>query len=267
MISTRTETNSTLLRAIALLEHVATAGQAISTAELIKLSQLPKPTVHRLVHQLEQEGLLQREPASKRLIPGYRLVSMTHQVIRDSALNAPRKAVLQALSQELQETCNIAMLDGNQLVYLERVEANWPVRIQFQPGSHLPLHCTASGKLFLAYMAPELRQSLLHAAPLQPCTQQTMTDPEQLEEALAKVRQQGFSTDSEELLDGMVAIAVPIRDTQGQPCATVAVHAPTIRKSLQDLKRCTPALQQAAVKLTHIFATQQEIASVYDIII
>lgn len=253
MADTPTSSNSTLLRAMTLLEIVADSNRPLSAAELANLSKLPRPTVHRLAQQLEEEGLLQREPPSKRFIPGYRLQTLARQVMVHSALSAPRRAILQALSEELEETCNITMLDGNRLIYLERVEANWPVKIQLQPGSHLPLHCTASGKLFLAQMPAALRRSLLNAAPLERHTAFTITDPQQLEEDCQRIAAQGLSTDNEELIKGMVAIAVPIENAAGETFSTVAVHAPTLRKSLEELRRYAPALRRAAVALAETF--------------
>lgn len=256
MADTGNPTNSALLRAIALLEKVAEADRPLTATELVTLSKLPKPTVHRVVQQLEEEGLLQREPPGKRYGPGFRLRSLARQVMISSASTAPRRAVLQALSEELEETCNITMLDGNELVYLERVESNWPVRIQLQPGSHLPLHCTASGKLFLAYMPTRLRQTLLTAAPLKRCTEHTIIDPGRLEEECRRIAAEGVSTDNEELIRGMVAVAVPIETATGEIYSTVAVHAPTLRRSLEDLRQHTPALRRAAAALASIFEMQ-----------
>ena len=250
MDSQRQEPQSTLLRAFALLETVADADRPLTGAELVTMLNLPKPTVHRLARQLEQEGLLQRELDGKRYVPGHRLRRMALRVLASSAVSAPRRAILQALSDELGETCNLTVRDGNQLVYFDRVEANWPVRIQLPPGSRLPLHCTASGKLFLAQMPEARRRALLRAAPLESYTENTITDPDRLEEALGRIAQEGVSTDNEEFIAGMVAVAVPVYDAAGQPCATLAVHALTVRRPLHELRRHIPALRRAAAALT-----------------
>lgn len=245
--------SSTLLRAFAILQAVVDSERPTAVAELVDLLTLPKPTVHRLTQRLIQQGLLQREPVSKRLIPGHRLNRLALGVLTNSAMLAPRRAILKALSEELQETCNLTVLDGEALIYLERVETNWPIRIQLPIGSRLPLHCTASGKLFLAYMPPRQRDALLRCAPLKRHTEWTVTDPDRLTEELERIAETGLSTDDQELMTGMVAIALPVYDAGGRVCATVAVHAPTVRKTLADLRDRAPTVRRAAAALTASF--------------
>jgi DNA-binding IclR family transcriptional regulator len=247
------ETNSTLLRAFKLLEAVVAANRPVSGADLIETLELPKPTVHRLAQQLEREDLLQREPDGKRYTPGIRLSSLAWDVIANSIVALPRKTILRALSEELGETCNITVLDGNQSVYFDRVETNWPVRIQLPIGTRLPLHCTASGKLYLAMMPPEQRRNMLQAVPLHPYTDRTVTNVANLEGMLPDIWASGLGTDDEEFIAGMVAIAVPVTNAAGHICATVAVHAPTMRKPLSALREHAPALRRAAVALSEVF--------------
>ncbi|MBL1376491.1 IclR family transcriptional regulator [Zobellella iuensis] len=245
-------TNSTLLRAFALIEEVLKEDRATTAAELCQRLDVPKPTVHRIIGQLEQEGLLQKEPDGRHLSPGPRLRKMALGVLSQRSVGAPRRAVLQQLADELGETCNLTLLDGHELVYFERVETNWPVRIQLHPGSRMPLHCTASGKLFLAMMPLYRRKALLSGLALTPHTRHTITDREQLEHELDKIAENTLSTDNEELIEGMVAIAVPVYDQVGQVRATLAVHAPTIRKPLSSLLEWAPTLRRAAVQMEKV---------------
>ncbi|WP_018231264.1 IclR family transcriptional regulator [Thioalkalivibrio thiocyanodenitrificans] len=249
----RGHTGSTLTRAFSLLEQVVEAERPLTGADLVDLLRLPKPTVHRLAQQLEQQGLLQREPDGRRYAPGHRLRKLALRVLAHSSVAAPRHAILQSLSDQLGETCNITVLDGNQTVYFDRVETNWPVRVQLPPGSRLPLHCTASGKLFLAHMSQRDRGRLITAAPLKAYTDHSLTDPGLLEDELQRIAAEGLSTDNEEFITGMVAVAVPVYDASGHICATVAAHAPTVRKPLQELRRHVPALRLAAASLASLF--------------
>ena len=239
----------TILRGLIVLERVILAQRPVSATELIEELELPKPTVNRILQQLEEEGLLQREPVNRRYLPGGRTRELALGVMTNKALGAPRHAILQALSEEIGETCNCSMLDGDHTVYFDRVEANWPFRIQLPVGSQLPLHCTASGKLFLAYMDPRHRHRLLGAAPLKRFTDRTITDVEQLSGALRRVEKDGIGVDDGEFMDGMAAVAVPVFNAANAICFTVAVHAPTVRKSLAALRQYVPALRQAAAAM------------------
>ena len=164
--STEKNNTPTILRGLAILEQVVSAKRPVSASEVTEAIDLPKPTVNRILQQLEEEGLVQREPANRRYMPGQRARDLALDIISNQAESAPRHAILKALSEEVGETCNCTMLDGDHTVYFDRVEANWPMRIQLPVGSHLPLHCTASGKLYLAHMKSRQRRRLLSAAPL-----------------------------------------------------------------------------------------------------
>ena len=236
-----------------MLEQVARAQRPISATEIIEQMNLPKPSVNRILSQLEEEGFLQREPVKKRYLPGPRSSKFVLSIMSNDALGAPRHAILQALSDEIGETCNCTMLDGDRTVYFDRVEANWPIRIQLPIGSRLPLHCSASGKLFLAHMKPRLRQRLVFAAPLKRNTDRSITDPELLLAELKRIKSDGVGVDNEELMDGMVAIAVPVFNPSNQICFTLAVHAPKARKSLDELRQYLPSLRNAAASMTSIY--------------
>lgn len=241
--------NTTLLRAISLLEEIATADHAISAADLDRRLEIPKPTIHRLLKQLEEEQLVTRDLDGRHLLPGPRLHRMAMGTLANESLKAPRRLLLERLAREVGETCNLSLLDGHQLLYYDRVETNWPVRIQLTPGSRLPLHCTASGKLFLALMPPHRRRALLSTLTLEAHTPYTITSLATLEEQLVQIARDNLSTDNEEFLQGMVAIAVPIFDQVGHMQATLAVHAPRLRHSIDSLLEWAPLMRQIAAEL------------------
>lgn len=243
----------TILKGLIMLEQVARAQRPISATEIIEQMNLPKPSVNRILSQLEEAGFLQREPVKKRYLPGPRSSKFVLSIMSNDALGAPRHAILQALSDEIGETCNCTMLDGDRTVYFDRVETNWPIRIQLPIGSRLPLHCSASGKLFLAHMKPRLRQRLVFAAPLKRNTDRSITDPELLLAELKRIKSDGVGVDNEELMDGMVAIAVPVFNPSNEICFTLAVHAPKARKSLDELRQYLPSLRNAAASMTSIY--------------
>src|ERR1700756_5188568 len=137
-------------RALRMLELIARADEPPTLNELMAQLDLAKATAHRFASLLERLGFIRRTPDGKRYAIGERLAALGLHVVRNAAQFAPRRAVLRALVSEIQETCNITMLDGGELIYLDRVESDWPLQIRLNVGSHVPLHCTASGKLFLA---------------------------------------------------------------------------------------------------------------------
>lgn len=253
-----TGSSSQLLRGLMVMQKVAQAQKPILIADLVEMLDIPKPSVYRIAAQLEEEGYLQRSPPDKHYTVGPHMKALAISILSNNTMGAARHAILEALSAEVGETCNCTMLDGHNTVYFDRVEANWPIKIQLNIGSRLPLHATASGKLFLAYMKPAERKRLLNAAPLSRNTERTVVSPELLEDELKRVRQEGVGYDNEEFLKGMVAVAVPVFDLSNRICFTVAVHAPTIRKQIDDLRHCIPSLRRAATALAHCYYSQPD---------
>ena len=238
------------VKAVAILEAMATVRRPLGVTEVGTLLGLPKPTAHRIVRMLESEGLLQREPGSRRFVPGARLVRLGLGVVAASMLSAPRHAILEALSQKIGETCNFGVMADNHVVYLDRVESAWPFGLRFEPGSHVPLHCTSMGKLFLSLMPAKKCALLLRSIPLYRYTEDTITDAARLEAELENIRSAEVSTDNQEFLAGVVCVAVPVRDNNKQPVAALAVSAPLARMTLQQGLQHVPLLQAAAEQLT-----------------
>jgi len=238
--------DSATLKAFAVLELVARGSAPQSLDELTQLAGLPKPSVFRILGTLQRGGLIQREPASKRYCIGPRLSRLAVEVMMRSPQRARRHAILQQLVEEIGETCNLTMLDGNEVLYLDRVETRSPVRVHLAAGSRVPLHCTASGKLFLSQLDERQVATLLGAGPYRRHTEHTIVDPEQLQKELRRIRGEGVGTDVGEFLEGSVALAVPVTDPQGRICATVAVHGPAPRVTLRKAFQFLPALRRAA---------------------
>jgi IclR family transcriptional regulator, acetate operon repressor len=242
----------TNLRLLLLLEEVARVGTPLTPTAANEVLGLPKPTVHRLFHRLEAEGFLQRDIDGRSYSPGQRLRKMSVNVLSSQRVRAVRLTVLTALTEEVGETCNIATPDRDGMVYLDRVETKWPLRIQLPVGTTVPFHCTASGKMYLSTLAPRHLTRYLSAAILDAHTDRTITDPELLQQEIELTRQRGYSTDDEEFMSGMVAIAVAIRDDHDRLMSTLSVHAPTQRVSVADLEKHLVRFRSTAAELSEL---------------
>jgi DNA-binding IclR family transcriptional regulator len=241
------------LRAIAVLESLVAADRPASLAELTESSRLPKPTLYRMLGMLESAGLVAREPAARRYAPGPRLAALARNVMLNGSLRAERHAILARLVEEIGETCNFTMLDGAEVVYLDRVEAAWPLRMNLSSGSRVPLHCTASGKLLLALLPKPARERLVARLPLTRYTGTTITEPKKLGAELARIRAERHATDNEEFHAGLACVAVPVTDRAKRTCAALAVHAPVSRMPLARALEHLPSLRRAADAMAATF--------------
>jgi DNA-binding IclR family transcriptional regulator len=160
-----------------------------------------------------------------------------------------RRSIVRSLVDEIGETVNLTALANDEVFYLDRIETRWPLRLHLEPGSRVPLHCTASGKLFLASMAPARRARVLDEIELSPFTIHTITDRIRLEAELQKIADCDYALDQEEFLMGLNAVAVPVRSEKGSVIAAIACHAPSARLDLETAIRHVPKLRAAATRL------------------
>ncbi|UWQ79246.1 IclR family transcriptional regulator [Leisingera sp. S132] len=242
----------TNLRLLVLLEEVVRRGVAVKPAEMIDAMGLPKPTVHRLMQTAEAEGFLQRDLDGRAYGPGPRLRKLALNTMSSEHLRTARLSILKSVAEELGETCNLATPDREGMIYLDRVETKWPLRIQLPVGTQVPFHCTASGKMYLSTLKANTLDAVLRARKLEAVTPKTCTDPDKLSAELAAISSLGYSTDDEEFIAGMVAVAVPVQDVRKRLIATLSVHAPAQRRSLQELMEFLPELQRAASELARL---------------
>ena len=166
------------LKPLGLLETVAAMPHPATLAELAVSVGVPKPTMHRWLGALEAAGLLQRTLDGRRFELAPRASRLAFSILGNQPGGTLRREILQQVVQEVGEACNLTVLDGTQVTYLDRVEAEWLLRISFQQGSKVPAYCSASGKLFLALMRPAKRDLLLRLMPLQRLTDNTITEKE-----------------------------------------------------------------------------------------
>ncbi len=237
-------------KALRVLEVVAERERPLSIAEIASNLDLPQPTAHRIVTALERLGFVGREPGRRRIIEGRRLLGLGLNVLRAGAGSGARHAILTALAKKTGESCNLGVMAGTNVVYVDRVESHWPLGLRFEPGSEVPLHCTAIGKLLLSELSDTALDASLATGALTRYTRTTITDVRRLREELRRIRRQGYSTDNEEFMSGVVCIAVPVHGPRnGRVCAGLAISAAEARLTLAGVKRFLPDLRRAAARL------------------
>ena len=241
---------SAILRAFRILEVLGDCDEPPQLAAISNAVGLPKPTVLRILATLEHAGLVCREPDSKRYAFASRINSFAGKVLLSSPVRSPRHAILEELVEQVGETCNLSVPSGAYARFLDRVEVSWPIPMRFGPGSLVPLHATASGKIFLSYMPKRGRERYLTHAPLIAHTTNTLTEPMRIAADLAVVRENGYAVDDGEFLRGVRCVAVPVRNAENKVVAAVAMSASDKRVSFSEMIECLPAMRRAADALT-----------------
>lgn len=245
------EKSSAISRVLEIIESISNAERPLSPADLSLKLGIPKPSIHRLIKQLESEGYLQINMRGL-LVPAERLHKISLNVIYNSRFKTLRQAILQKLTDNIGETCGIAIPNGAEMVYYDRIQTNWPLQVHLPIGSHTPLWCTASGKLYLSSIEKKRRDLIIRNLPLTQYTRNTITEASKLEKLIDETFVKDCSVDNEEFIDGMVAVSIPIRGKNGRLAACLFTHAPVIRKSLDELLAFEPIMRDAADELSQL---------------
>ena len=236
---------SSITRVLEIIEAVSYASKPISPLELSQELDIPKPTIHRLIQNLVDEGFVTIDIGGG-IIPGKRVRNLGVELWQQRLFFNERQMILQKLVDELKETCGIGVPYHMNMIYTNRAQTTLPIQIYLPVGAKSPMWCTATGKLYLSQLPSASREKILQNLSLDKFTKNTITDIDKLNAELDRIAETGIGIDNEEFISEMVAIAVPIRDRKSRYLASLYLHAPTIRVSLDDLLTHVPQLQKAA---------------------
>lgn len=248
----------TSVRMLRIVEELASSGKPISVRELGQRLDLPKPTIYRLCQSMIDEGYLRRDAAEGYVTTTARLRNMANGLLAVGRVDFARHRMLGDIAEKIGETCNLVIPTARGMVYVDRYETQRALRIQLPIGTNVPMHCTASGKLYLSLLTPAKRRRLVSTLPLDRLAPNTLTTVEAIEEELRQTAVRGYGRDNQEFMEGLVALAVPIRDANGHFAAALAFHAPEVRMNLDRAESYLEQLRQGAERIqTEFFATTQ----------
>jgi IclR family acetate operon transcriptional repressor len=233
-------------RAFGLLEMMADHGGMMGLSQLAKEAELPLPTIHRLVRTLVDLGYLRQEP-SRQYALGPRLMRLGESSSR--MLSNWARPHLEQLVDQLDETANLAMLDGDRIVYVAQVPSRrHSMRMFTEVGRRVLPHCTAVGKAVMADLPPEEVQSMLRRTGMPRRTDHTITDPVEFARQLAWTAEHGYAIDEGEQEVGVRCVAVAVPDAPSRLALSVSGPAPRMTDSLID--RAVPLLVEAGAALS-----------------
>lgn len=233
-------------RALDILDLLATASGTLGVTEIAREVGLAQGTAHRLLGALVDRGWVRRD-AGRRYAVGPAALRVGDAAYR--ALGTAAGPALRAAVEATGETANLAVLEGDQMVYVAQSPSPHTLRIFAEVGRRVPLHSTAVGKVALAGLPPERRRALLAARPLQARTRHTVTAMDTLEAELGRVQGQGFALDDEEQEIGVRCVAVPVAVPVPGLEVAISVSGPTERMTPEAARAVVPHLQRIAATL------------------
>ncbi len=238
-----------LERAMRLLTAFDEDHQEMGVTELADRLDLHKATVHRILRTLVREGFIQQNGENGKYHLGWQLIPLGTLALQHFDLRRLATDLLQELLEEHRETVDMAIYQGGEMYYIEVLESPQAVKIAARPGRGLPVHCTATGKAFLAFAEPEEVDKIL-SRKLKRFTPQTPVEPDLIRKEFEEIRSQGYATSREEFEVGINAVAAPIFNRKGKVEAVIAIPGPSYRIPEERLTVLGEAVSAAARTLT-----------------
>ncbi len=226
------------------------------TAEIAEELGVHHSTALRLLHTLRSEGFVHQEEDGRYRL-GSSMFRLAHHALEGIDVRDLARPDMELLSQHCGETVHLGVLEGRQVVYIEKVEAKHPVRMYSRIGAVAPLHCTGLAKAILMRLEPVRRAQLLNDHQFAAHTDATHTSPESLLADLRQSTERGYTRDDQEHEPGIHCIAAPVLTADGRPAAAVSISAPTSRISTQTLLEQAPALLTATRSISRQLGWEQ----------
>jgi IclR family transcriptional regulator, acetate operon repressor len=247
------ETNSRTSprRILNILEEILIDPDNFTAKKISHKLDIPLPTIYRHIDTLCEERYLVAS-SSKKYIPGPKI----RNIILNSLPYEPnftlRRSFLRKLMNDIKETVSLSIPIGTKLVYFDRIEFHWPMQLNLEAGDHLPLHASASGKLYLASIRENEAIQIFKNIKTPKSAKNTIIDISKFKKELNKIKKQKYAFDDEEWFNGMVGISVPITNSNEDLCFCLSTHTAKSRKNIDDLKKILPLMISAATNLKKV---------------
>jgi DNA-binding IclR family transcriptional regulator len=214
-----------------------------------KLGLYPS-TTHRILDTLKHWGYVEQEPDNQKYRLGLKVLELGMAKLQQIDLVREATPYLKELVNQCNETAHLGVLEGGDVLYLAKVESSQTIRMCSYVGKRAPLHCTALGKVLLAFLPEEERNKILEQKGLPRLTENTITDRNKLEKQLTKIQKQGFALDQEENEKDVRCIAAPIRNYRGRVIAAVSISGPAFRIDEKVQNNLKVALIETSTKIS-----------------
>ncbi|MGH2407823.1 MAG: IclR family transcriptional regulator [Candidatus Limnocylindrales bacterium] len=216
-------------RVVDILETFPRLGPELGVSDVSRALGLKKATTHRILASLLRRGIVAQNATTRRYRLGMKLWELGQLATSQVDWGERVKPFLQELTDVSGETTHLAVLNDGQVLYVEKVESSRSLRMPSQVGRRLPVHCTGVGKALVAFLPEEVLAGLLSRRGMPAFTPNTITELERLREELERVRRRGYAVDDQEIEEGLVCVAAPVRDHTGHVVAATSIAGPSSR--------------------------------------
>jgi IclR family acetate operon transcriptional repressor len=242
----------TVQKGLRILEAIAEQPAPIALSELAQIMKVSKSTLHRFLSTFQEAGYLERPSGTDRYRLGVRVLKLAGAMLSEQPVREVASSYLVDLMLSTNEASHLTVLDGADVVYLDKVDSPHPVRMYSYVGLRQPAYATAAGKAMLAYL-PEVRLQPILAHGLEPRTPNTITSERTLRDHLMEIRRRGYAIDNEEAMPDIRCVGAPIFDFDGKVAGAVSISGPASRLSEHRAEEIAPLVVDVAQQISSRF--------------
>jgi DNA-binding IclR family transcriptional regulator len=233
-------------RALAMLESVAEESEGLSNADISRKLKIPKSSASYILRTLEKQGYLNREPGTGKYRVGLKVLSLSRGALSGLDVREVALPIMRRLMEQTSLTCHLAILDGPDAVYIEKVAPQGFIKMDTWVGRRMRVHATSVGKALVAHITRERLEKILSEQGMEKRTPKTITTVPRLLKELEKVREQGYAVDDEENNMGARCVGAPVFNQHGSIEASLGLSGTINQVNAQTMPRILPALKDAA---------------------
>lgn len=250
MVKSKSNLIQSVDRALQILECFSKRDTELGVTEIATRLDLHKSTTFGLLATLESRGYLKQNLENGKYKLGIKLFELGKLVEDDMDLRINSLPYLRELVAKYEETAHLAIRDGKEVLYIDKVEGESAIRMYSQVGKRAPMYCTGVGKAMLAFMSEEKIDSLLEDINFSKFTNNTITDLQKLKKELIEIKKRGYCIDDEEIEVGLACAAAPIVNYKGEAVASISIAGPTSRMTNEKLQLIAQDVKETAAKIS-----------------
>jgi IclR family acetate operon transcriptional repressor len=220
---------ASVIKAIEVLELISNSPEGLTLTEICRQMNFGTSATYHLLNTLKHCRMIEQDKRSKCYHVGFEVFRIAEQGKRQNLLGNIAKSHLEQLQQIVHETSSLAILDDIDMRCVEQSEAQRELRMFSKPGVSIPFYCTAGGKLLVSLQPRDCWMNYISRVRFEKCTKNTIVSVDDLVSELEITRERGYGIDNEERAEGIVCIAAPVRDHDGEPIAAISISAPAYR--------------------------------------
>jgi DNA-binding IclR family transcriptional regulator len=245
--------DKSLVRSVVLVTSILellSNTEELGVTEIAKHVKVHKSTVYRFLRSLTELGYVHQDPTSEKYKISLRLLDLAGHLLSGLDIRNTARPDLERISDSTHETIHLAVLERDEVIYIDKIDSNQPLRMHSYIGQKVPIYATALGKVLLAWDAQSTLQRVLGRGSLPRFTDKTITEPVDLMEELKKIRECGYALDQEESILGVFCIGAPILDIRGGVVAAISISMPKLRFKEERLPYLKDLITEGAAEIS-----------------